>query len=78
MAAVRAGKELASRAVHIRIHPRPANMAEGRGVLRVLQRFGQVVVFKSLRVCSKPSLHPPHPPHFPPPTPRHVCTSNLV
>ncbi|MCJ1301284.1 hypothetical protein MMC08_004083 [Hypocenomyce scalaris] len=35
--------QIAGRAVHIKIHPRPRNIFESRQVLRVLERFGEVV-----------------------------------
>lgn len=39
-----------SSAVHIKIHPRPRNLAESREVLRVLQQYGEIVVYKHLKV----------------------------
>lgn len=44
-----APKLLASRSVHLRIVPRPANLSESREIFRVLQRFGHVSTYKSLR-----------------------------
>ena len=44
-------KLLASKSVHVRIQPKPASLSETREILRVLQRFGDIVVFKHLRVC---------------------------
>lgn len=38
------------RAVHIKIHPRPGNLAESSEVLRVLQQYGEVVMYKHLKV----------------------------
>ena len=38
------------RAVHIKIHPRPRNLNESREVLRVLQHYGEVVMYKHLKV----------------------------
>ncbi|KAF2017649.1 hypothetical protein BU24DRAFT_346093 [Aaosphaeria arxii CBS 175.79] len=40
---------LASRSVHLRIQPRPANLSESREILRVLQRFGEISTYKYLR-----------------------------
>ncbi|KAF2006576.1 hypothetical protein P154DRAFT_455345, partial [Amniculicola lignicola CBS 123094] len=40
---------LASRCIHLRIQPRPANLSESREVLRVLKRFGEISTYKSLR-----------------------------
>lgn len=45
--------QLANRALHLKIHPRPANLAESREVLRMLQTFGDVVMFKSLKVSNR-------------------------
>ena len=39
-----------SSAVHIKIHPRPRNIAESREVLRVLQQYGEIAVYKHLKV----------------------------
>lgn len=41
---------VAGRAVHIKIHPRPRNISESRQVLRVLERYGEVVMYKHLKV----------------------------
>ncbi|MCJ1361737.1 hypothetical protein MMC16_000837 [Acarospora aff. strigata] len=50
MASTRAAvTSLAGRAVHIKIHPRPQNLSESRQILRVLERFGEVAMFKNLR-----------------------------
>lgn len=38
------------RAVHVKIYPRPRDLAESRGVLRVLQQYGDVVMYKNLKV----------------------------
>ncbi|CAI6339833.1 unnamed protein product [Periconia digitata] len=40
---------LAQRAVHLTIVPRPANLAESREVLRVLQRYGPMDMYKHLK-----------------------------
>ena len=48
--AAAAGKSTISKAVHLRIYPHPRNLRESREVLRVLQRYGVVEMFKSLRV----------------------------
>ncbi|KAI9872220.1 MAG: hypothetical protein M1830_001899 [Pleopsidium flavum] len=42
-------RQLAGRAVHIKIHPRPRNLYESRQILRILERFGEVVMYKNLR-----------------------------
>lgn len=49
-AAALTSTQLAGRAVHIKIHPRPRNLNESREVLRVLQKYGEVVMFRNLRV----------------------------
>lgn len=41
---------LTGQAVHVKIHPRPRNLAESREVLRVLQQYGEVVMYKHLKV----------------------------
>lgn len=38
------------RAIHIKIHPEPQNLAESTEVLRVLQQYGEVVMYKHLKV----------------------------
>ncbi|KZF24332.1 hypothetical protein L228DRAFT_237274 [Xylona heveae TC161] len=43
------------KAVHVRIFPRPRNVAESRAVLKVLERFGDVVMYKNLQY---ESTHP--------------------
>ena len=42
----------AGRAVHIRIQPRPRNLSESREILRVLQQYGEVAMYKHLKVRS--------------------------
>jgi len=43
---------LTTRAVHVKILPRPRNIRESREVLRVLKSFGEVASFRNLRVRS--------------------------
>ena len=43
--------QTAGRAVHVRIHPQPLDISESREVLRVLQQYGEVIMFKNLKVC---------------------------
>ena len=38
------------RSVRVKIHPQPRNLTESRDVLRVLQQYGEVVVYKHLKV----------------------------
>ncbi|KAH7390968.1 hypothetical protein DE146DRAFT_150679 [Phaeosphaeria sp. MPI-PUGE-AT-0046c] len=40
---------LSARSVHLRVVPRPANLSEGREIFRVLQRFGELSMYKSLK-----------------------------
>ena len=42
----------AGRAVHVKIQPRPRNLSESREILRVLQQYGEVAMFKHLKVRS--------------------------
>lgn len=42
----------AGRAVHVKIHPRPRNLSESREILRVLQQYGEVAMYKHLKVDS--------------------------
>lgn len=39
-------------AVHIRIFPRPRNLGESREILRILEKFGEIVMFKHLKVSA--------------------------
>lgn len=67
MAAVRAAatttssitsrSQIAGRAVHIKIHPRPGNISESRQILRVLERYGEVVMYKHLKVRPADQTH---------------------
>ncbi|CZT41721.1 uncharacterized protein RSE6_01497 [Rhynchosporium secalis] len=42
-------RSLTARTVHLKVHPIPRTFAEQREVLRVIERFGEVSVFKSLK-----------------------------
>lgn len=46
---------LASKTVHVKIYPTTRTFAERREVLRVLEGFGEVTMFRSLKVCLLPS-----------------------
>lgn len=46
------GAHVINRTVYLRVQPMPETLAERRAVLRMLQRSGEVQVFKKLRVCS--------------------------
>jgi hypothetical protein len=49
---VRRAASLPALSVHLRIVPRPTNLSESREIFRVLQRYGEISVFKYLRVCT--------------------------
>ena len=50
-------RNLAARTVHIKISPTPQTFTERRVVLQELeQKFGEVAMFRSLKVCSQWSL----------------------
>ncbi|KAL2042183.1 hypothetical protein N7G274_005371 [Stereocaulon virgatum] len=53
--AIPAYARTAGRAVHVKIHPRPRNLGESREVLRVLQQYGDVTMYKHLK--HEPDLH---------------------
>ncbi|KAF2751590.1 hypothetical protein M011DRAFT_474040 [Sporormia fimetaria CBS 119925] len=44
-----ASQLLATRSVHLRIQPRPTNLSESRQIYRMLQSFGDISTYKSLR-----------------------------
>ncbi|KAE8449864.1 hypothetical protein EG329_007341 [Mollisiaceae sp. DMI_Dod_QoI] len=44
-----AARALTARTVHIKLYPTPRSFAERREVLRVLERFGEVSMFRSLK-----------------------------
>ncbi|KAK3708769.1 hypothetical protein LTR37_011290 [Vermiconidia calcicola] len=50
-------RPLTTRAIHLRITPRPSNLGESREILRLLSAFGEIEYFKSLRydVLSAPN-----------------------
>lgn len=43
-------KTLRARTVHIKLFPTPRSFPERREVLRVLERYGEVSMFRSLKV----------------------------
>ncbi|KAL8673796.1 MAG: hypothetical protein Q9168_001808 [Polycauliona sp. 1 TL-2023] len=47
--AARSARGWAECAVHVKIFPRPANLAESKEVLRVLQQYGEVVMYRNLK-----------------------------
>ena len=49
----------AGRAVHIKISPRPLNLAEGRQILRKLEEYGEVIMYKHLKVSLPKALVAP-------------------
>jgi hypothetical protein len=50
---------LSARSVYLKLHPTARSFSERREVLRVLERFGEISMFKSYKVLI-PSLFPPH------------------
>ena len=48
--AARVTRNWAECSVYIRIFPRPRDIAESKEVLRVLQRYGEVVMYRHLKV----------------------------
>jgi hypothetical protein len=48
--ASRSAHALAKRTVHVKMHPTARTFAERREVLRVLEQFGEVTMFRSLKV----------------------------
>ena len=50
-ATTRASKAfIAARAVHVNVTPAPDTLHDRRGILRVLKQFGEVIMFRSLKV----------------------------
>ncbi|PQE21048.1 Dimethylglycine oxidase protein [Rutstroemia sp. NJR-2017a WRK4] len=49
IAHAQAAAEFASRTVHVKVHPTARTLAERREVLRVLEGFGEVVMFRCLK-----------------------------
>ncbi|KAL8957996.1 MAG: hypothetical protein Q9193_004862 [Seirophora villosa] len=47
--AARSARNWADCSVHIRISPRPRNLAESKEVLKVLQQYGEVVMYRHLK-----------------------------
>lgn len=45
-------KGVVKEAVHVKIYPRPRNLVESTEVLRVLQQYGEVAMFKHLKVSA--------------------------
>ncbi|OJD28956.1 pal1-like protein [Diplodia corticola] len=43
-------RSAAAKAVHLKVFPRPTSLSESRELLNVLQQFGEVTMFKSLRL----------------------------
>ncbi|KAF2100882.1 hypothetical protein NA57DRAFT_54955 [Rhizodiscina lignyota] len=52
MASARAAlaKSVVAKATHVRIYPPPADLGESREILKVLQRYGEVVTYKNLKL----------------------------
>lgn len=45
-----AAKALLGRTVHVKVKPRPRSLAESQQILHVLRRYGEISVFKHLKV----------------------------
>jgi len=54
---VSSASKLASQTVHIKIYPTPQTFSERREVLRVLERYGQVTMFRSLKYDPASPIH---------------------
>ncbi|KAL5321489.1 hypothetical protein ACEPPN_009448 [Leptodophora sp. 'Broadleaf-Isolate-01'] len=50
-------RSLPSRTLHLKVFPTPRTFAEQREVLRVIERFGEVSVFKSLKYDPQRPVH---------------------
>ena len=48
--AASSASSLLGRTVHVKIKPRPRSLAESAQVLRILRRYGEVDVYKHLKV----------------------------
>ncbi|KAI4090511.1 MAG: hypothetical protein L6R37_007869 [Teloschistes peruensis] len=48
--AARAARNWQECSIHVKISPRPQNLAESRQVMRVLQQYGEVVMYRHLKV----------------------------
>jgi hypothetical protein len=60
MSASRSGNNvasLASRCVHLKINPAPKTLRESREILKIVKGYGDVVMFRNLKVCD--SFLPP-------------------
>ncbi|KAH7351239.1 hypothetical protein BKA65DRAFT_254756 [Rhexocercosporidium sp. MPI-PUGE-AT-0058] len=52
-----AARSLSPRTLHLKVYPTPRTFAEQREVLRVIERFGEVSVFKSLKYDPHRPVH---------------------
>ena len=50
MSALSKARELAARTVHIKMHPTARTLPERHEVLRVLERYGEVTLFRPYKV----------------------------
>ena len=50
--------DLARRTVHVKIYPTVRSFAERREVLRVLEQFGEVAMFRSFKVRGPSAVTP--------------------
>jgi hypothetical protein len=60
-----AARNIAARSIHVKIHPTARTLPERREVLRVLERFGEVEMFRSLKVSFYYLIEAPIPNHGP-------------
>lgn len=47
-------RPLGNRAVHLRLHPRVETLAESREIIRLMQRFGRVEMFRNFKYDAQP------------------------
>jgi len=47
-------RPIANRAVHLRLHPRVETLAESREILRLMQTFGRVEMFRNFKYDAQP------------------------
>ena len=62
MATASLNRSLVGRAVHIKIYPRPRTITESREVLHILERYGEVTMYRNLKVCLYGSVNCKSPP----------------
>ena len=50
--AFRTTKNIAARSVHVHLRPTPMTLHDRRGILRVMKQFGEVIMFRPLKVIA--------------------------